>query len=433
MMHPIRSFIPLAHLAPLALAGRTNGRALKADPPRRLASLVFILTFAIGASFAPQALADGRTHAIVVGISNYPDGVLPRQDADAERVAAALRRSVPADRLALHLLLNDAATRAGVTAALRDVARSSDASDTFVFFYTGHGSQIARNGWTAEEPDSIDETLHLIDGDFTDDQLSDALDRIQSRLALIALDSCFSGGFQNDVLDHPGRIGMFSSDEDLTSGVPDDAGGYLSKYLAEALEGRADGVADGVVGASIDGKLTALELEVYVRDRFAEDRRLPASDGNDRDVGFQFVKIERAGVAPDTQILDVDPDAPRPAQTGNVVASYEGRTLAECPDFDSRPALGDFQLEAGHRYRIETYDLSPGADTVIELRRSSDPRTAHESDPVVRSNDDVSPNDLSSRIELVADQTGPYYVSVHPYDASGTGTFSLRVIDLGAR
>jgi hypothetical protein len=51
----------------------------------------------------------------------------------------------------------------------------------------------------------------------------------------------------------------------------------------------------------------------------------------------------------------------------------------------------------------------------------------------VQSNDDVSPNDLSSRIEVLADRTGPYYVSVHPYDVSTTGTFSLRVIDLGAR
>jgi hypothetical protein len=213
-------------------------------------------------------------------MSQYQDHTLPRTDYDASRMAAALQADVPADRLDLHLLLNAEATRDAVLAALDAVARQSSRNDTFVFFYSGHGAQVAGQGVNAEETDGMEETIVLRDGHLVDDELSAALDRIESRLMLIALDSCFSGGFGPDVLDRPGRLGMFSSDEDLTSAVPDEAGGYLSMFLAEALEGRADGVAEGASGQARDGMLTALEIEVYVRDRFAEHRRISADNNS---------------------------------------------------------------------------------------------------------------------------------------------------------
>ena len=76
----------------------------------------------------------------------------------------------------------------------------------------------------------------------TDDEMSRLLSSIRSRVLLV-LDSCFSGGFSKDVISSPRRMGLFSSEEDVTSGVADKfrAGGYLAKFMSEAVgDRRAD-------------------------------------------------------------------------------------------------------------------------------------------------------------------------------------------------
>ncbi len=72
---------------------------------------------------------------------------------------------------------------------------------------------------------------------------------------LLWLDSCFSGGFAKDIVSAPGRMGIFSSEEDITSNVAAKfrAGGYLSVFLDEAI---AQGFADD----DKDNSITAIEL-----------------------------------------------------------------------------------------------------------------------------------------------------------------------------
>ncbi|NIR99882.1 MAG: hypothetical protein GWN99_02225, partial [Gemmatimonadetes bacterium] len=63
----------------------------------------------------------------------------------------------------------------------------------------------------------------------------------------VVLDACFSGGFAKDVISAPGRMGLFSSEEDVTSSVAAKfrAGGYLAVFLADAVgDGLADADAD---------------------------------------------------------------------------------------------------------------------------------------------------------------------------------------------
>ena len=60
-------------------------------------------------------------------------------------------------------------------------------------------------------------------------------------------------------------MGLFSSEEDVTSQVAAKfrAGGYLSVFFEEALEGYAD--------FDENGELTALELSEYLHNRFRVD------------------------------------------------------------------------------------------------------------------------------------------------------------------
>jgi hypothetical protein len=391
-------------------------------------ALLFALVFGVLAPTVASADYHGNTYAVLVGISDYERGPLPRTDEDAARIARALQANIPADRLEMHLLLNGEATRDNVAQALSDISTRVTRNDHVIFFFSGHGTPVADAG-IRDEADGKDEAIVLFDGNMTDDELAAALDNTKGATAMVAIDSCFSGGFLFDTTNAKGRMGFFSSDEDVTSGVPTDAGGYLSKSLAEALEGHADGVADGVSGQGRDGKLSALELEMYVR--AASMPRVEASDDHGRTVGYQFIDIKRSDVSPDYVFIALStgatPDAPV-AREEHVVATFDAQALPGTTDFAQTPNFGDFELEAGTTYVIETYDLVGDTDTVLELRRSSDPRQAVESDAVVAENDDTE--GLASRVEITPNETGAYYAHVRPYSAETGGTFSIRIIEL---
>ncbi len=48
----------------------------------------------------------------------------------------------------------------------------------------------------------------LYDGRLMDDELGQIFDTIRARVALVAIDACFAGGFAKDVITRPGRVGM---------------------------------------------------------------------------------------------------------------------------------------------------------------------------------------------------------------------------------
>lgn len=409
---------------------------------RRLVTAFVALAFMLPLGAARTALAEdtGTTYAVLVGMADYPGEIndLPGTDEDARRIGRALSSNIAATQLDMTLLTNADATRHGVRAALQRVGRLAGSDDRVVFFYSGHGGSPA-----GDEPDGHDESISLYDGDMIDDELSALFDHVNAGLTLVAFDNCFSGGMYADLLDRPNTMGLFSSDEDVTSGWPDGrAGGWLSLFLAEALEGGADGIIEGRARQARDGQITALELEAYIRDRAAEHRRLPASDGDRAAVGLQFIITKRSAVAPyaviaptgaavaaapsdqagPTRLQQLLGDAPAeaPANGAVVFASNPGETLGEATRH-----FGDFTLEAGRTYVIETFDLVGGADTVMQLRRSSGP-TPLDSDEVVARDDDGGVG-YASRVEVTPTETGAFYASIEAYQGR-TGQFSFRVV-----
>jgi len=230
--------------------------------------------------------AGGRVFGIFAGISDYPGNGndLPECANDAIKLAETLRESglMTADRQVV--LTDQRATRGAVEAAFRRMAGQMGPSDTFVFFYSGHGGQ-RMNSSDARELDGVDETLVLYDGEVVDDDVARWFDSVQS-LAIVALDACFAGGFAKDVISVPGRMGLFSSQEDVLSAVAAQfqAGGYLSHFLRMAFRGDADqGPRDGV--------LTAGELSHFVLNQFGSHVR----DVQMQDA-WQHPVIERGGV-----------------------------------------------------------------------------------------------------------------------------------------
>ena len=235
--------------------------------------------------------AGQRVFALMVGVSDY-DGAnndLAFTDKDANELMGALRRRGVLNPASV-TLTNARATLPDVRAAFARVAAAAGPDDLFIFFFSGHGIQEETPA-TAIEPDGLNELLSLRDGNLTDDELGQMFATLRTRMALLVIDACYAGGFARDVVNRPGVMGLFSSEEDLTSLVAEEhqAGGYLSHFLRGAFAGEAD--TDG------DHAISAGELATYLRAGFARpDIGLLEAETRDGQHNYQNLVIERGGV-----------------------------------------------------------------------------------------------------------------------------------------
>lgn len=256
------------------------------------------LELTTGAADIPvERRSQGRVYGLFAGISDYapPNTDLQYTADDALRIRDALLRGGGMRAADAFTFLDSDATVGALTAAIRDIARRMQPEDTFVMFYSGHGGQERRSGGpTASDPDAMDETLTLYDGSLRDDELASLFDEIENGTVLLWLDSCFSGGFAKDIVSAPGRMGIFSSEEDITSNVADKfrAGGYLSHFLDEAI---AQGLADHDGNDSI----TAIELSQYLHERYRDDvKSVRPVDivRNEMTLGYQHLVVDRGSI-----------------------------------------------------------------------------------------------------------------------------------------
>lgn len=234
---------------------------------------------------------------VFVGISDYPGGVndLPLCREDAEKLAQTFKSIGLMDDAHIDLITDGRATVQNVRSALQRMSRRVGPDDVFVFFYSGHGGQSSVD--PQRHPDEVDgreETIVLADGEYADDQMSRDLADINADLTVVALDSCFAGGFARDVVSEPGRVGFFSSEEDLTSNVAGEfqAGGYLSHFFQKAVEGYADLDGDGLVRIG--------ELSHYLQTQYAEHVRDASSESSEGAAGYQHLVVDRGAVRVDT-------------------------------------------------------------------------------------------------------------------------------------
>jgi hypothetical protein len=92
-------------------------------------------------------------------------------------------------------------------------------------------------------------------------------------------------------------MGLFSSEEDVTSGVAVKfrAGGYLAQFIGEA-------VGDHLADEDRDGNTTAVELSQYLHDRYRADIKSGGSDEGfvrtGTQTGYQHLVVDRGGVGP---------------------------------------------------------------------------------------------------------------------------------------
>jgi hypothetical protein len=131
---------------------------------------------------------NGNYRALVVGIDDYGEGPhdLPSCIADAGAAASLLRDTYGfRDVRELH----DAdATLARLAQALGDLTASAGPDDRVVFFFSGHGAQVLKDGVLREC--LVAQDLGLLE----DDVLVAATAGLPRGVLTVALDACFAGG-----------------------------------------------------------------------------------------------------------------------------------------------------------------------------------------------------------------------------------------------
>ena len=246
------------------------------------------------------AAAGQRVFGVFVGISEYADteNNLPYTADDARRMYQAMQRGAGMRAADGVLLVDRQATLAAVRQAIQRVGGEAGPNDMFVLFYSGHGGREPRRTFQAADPDNLDETLVFYDAELTDDALNELLGGVHAKVTLVVLDACFSGGFSKDVISAPGRMGLFSSEEDVLSSVAVKfrAGGYLADFFAEA-------VGDRLADADRDGEITAIELSQYLHERYRSDVKSGGTGDTyvrtgGPQTGYQHLVVDRGSIGP---------------------------------------------------------------------------------------------------------------------------------------
>ena len=237
-----------------------------------------------------SAVSTSRNYwAIVCGITDYGGaGDLPNCRRDAERLAGGLVYDGVLSPSNLILLTDSEGTAEGIRNAFAQLAPKVQPGDIFLFFYSGHGTRGDNDPRATDEPDRRDEFLALHEGSISDDEMQQLFSTIPAKLSMLVLDSCFSGGFARDVISEPGRLGIFSSEEDVVSLVASEfnAGGYLAHYFRRGMRGEADNDQDGTV--------TVGELDWFLRSEF--NKLEIETETDEGALGYQRLVIERGGV-----------------------------------------------------------------------------------------------------------------------------------------
>ncbi len=238
---------------------------------------------------------------IFVGISDYPSEGPPHLDYCAEDAttffnAMQLGAGMPTNNGLV--LTDDQATVSNVRNALREFGNRVGPNDLFVFFYSGHGGREVRpSGWETSDPDGIDESIILYDGHILDNEMNELFGGINARVAMLVLDSCFSGGFAKDVICAPGRVGFFSSEEDVESAVARKfmAGGFLARFIADA-------VGEHLADEDNNGEITSLELSQYLYERYRTSVKSGSKSDyvslSDKGLNYQHLVVDRYAISP---------------------------------------------------------------------------------------------------------------------------------------
>jgi WD40 repeat protein len=141
---------------------------------------------------APPDVKEGKYYALMIGINNYNDPLLPDLDnpiTDAEKFARVLNENYTFPEENTIILRNPG--RAEMMTALDDLSKKLTLNDNLLVFYAGHGywDDKAQLGYWLPADAAKNSTVDW----FRNSTLRDYVGSIPTRHTLVIADACFSG------------------------------------------------------------------------------------------------------------------------------------------------------------------------------------------------------------------------------------------------
>lgn len=139
-----------------------------------------------------------RLHIFTVGINTYQAGVGPltfaRKDAQAFSDSLRIQARPLFDTVIVTSLFDGRATKKAIDSTFRVIRDNVDTTDTFVFFFAGHGALVKNHLYLAgAQTRSLSDEDNLRDEGIMDDLLITLMRDIQVKSKLMVLDACHSG------------------------------------------------------------------------------------------------------------------------------------------------------------------------------------------------------------------------------------------------
>jgi hypothetical protein len=224
------------------------------------AAFFFCLVALGGRAQSTETWDPQTTWVFAVGVIRFDDPTIPtypeKGRVDAQLMTAFARRGVPKDHLVF--LRDSQATEARIMQRLADTLAQTRPGDTFIFYYTGHGSR--------DYQDPARPVSFVPYDSATDWPLKGLLDTIEhdfhGHLALLTADCCYSGGLAEEARRHPGPIAFAA----LTSAQPTSTSTgewTFTQALTDMLDGNR------LLDLNHDGLITLGEAATYINGQMA--------------------------------------------------------------------------------------------------------------------------------------------------------------------
>ena len=174
-----------------------------------------------------NAFTEGREYwAVLIGINNYPghSSDLPYSINEIFSFRDTLLEGGNWNESHIRVLTDSEANRFDIFNAISWLSSNADEDDISIFYYAGHGGRTPSN-----------EYLLVYEGDISDDELDEKLDDVEGRLVVI-LDSCYSGGFIEEIGER-GRVVLTACKKDEeTYQVHNLSSGIFGYFLNASLK-----------------------------------------------------------------------------------------------------------------------------------------------------------------------------------------------------
>lgn len=176
---------------------------------------------------------DIQYRAVLIGINDYPgeDGDLPYSVNEINSFRKTLIDGKNWNEINIQTILNNQATINNINSSINWLSENADENDVSIFYYSGHGSRDLNN-----------EYLFVYDGVISDVEIDEKLDNINGRVIVI-LDSCYSGGFVEDLKGYKRIVMAACGENNLTyqySGFESGIFGYFVNLSLQKFTKNAE-------------------------------------------------------------------------------------------------------------------------------------------------------------------------------------------------